>query len=77
MDKYTSTEEAYKNGYRDGMKAALKGQVGCRACKSLNEEESPMYIAEIFIYGAGYYNSSIPIYHCPQCGKPLKKYQKE
>lgn len=46
-------------------------------CYLFNEEESPMYIAEIFIYGAGYYNSSIPIYHCPQCGKPLKKYQKE
>lgn len=77
MDKYTSTEEAYKNGYRDGMKTASKGQVGCRVCKALNEVKEAMSVADIYIHGTGYYNFSIPIYYCPQCGKPLRKYQKE
>lgn len=77
MDKYTSTEEAYKNGYRDGMKAASQGRVDCTVCKALNEEKEAMSVSEIYIYGAGYYNFSIPIYYCPQCGKPLKKYKKE
>lgn len=49
----------------------------CPVCKALNEEKEAMSVSEIYIYGAGYYNFSIPIYYCPQCGKPLKKYQKE
>lgn len=49
----------------------------CPICKALNEEESAMSVAEIYIYGAGYYYFTIPIHCCPQCGKPLKKYQKE
>ena len=77
MDKYTSTEEAYKNGYRDGMKAASQSRIDCPVCKDLNEDESAIPLADIYIYGAGSCNFSIPIYYCPQCGKPLKKYQKE
>jgi len=47
----------------------------CKFCMELNEEMEDIVIREIWIRSAGYYNWSCQIYHCPNCGRLLKKYK--
>ena len=43
--------------------------------QELNEEKEKIRIDSIYINNAGYYNYTIPIIHCPRCGKRLDKYK--
>lgn len=47
----------------------------CKYCKDLNEEKERITIEELHLHPSGYYNYSIPLIHCPNCGKILNKYK--
>jgi len=46
----------------------------CRFCRDLNDEKEHINVDEIEIQGR-YYHYSMPIIHCPVCGKILDKYK--
>lgn len=47
----------------------------CKYCTELNEEKEKIRVDDIYIENAGHYHYSIPIRHCPVCGKILDKYK--
>lgn len=43
----------------------------CETCEELNEELKDVYISEIKIADAGYFNWHREILYCPTCGKRI------
>ena len=70
MDNYTLTEQAYKNGYKQGLKDAVKKRdAGCKYCIGLPREHMECFTMP---------NAStkdydiITIKFCPNCGARMK-----
>ena len=68
MDKYTLTEQAYKNGYEQGLRDAIKD--GEWVVSSYSRHHYKCSVCR----GGNLYKGGVPVLsaHCPHCGARMK-----
>lgn len=67
MDINNATEIAYKNGYEQGMKDAVK-HGRCKFCEDLDK----MYEVVCYLPHDSGDATDIPINYCPNCGSDMR-----
>ena len=65
MDKYTATEQAYKNGYEQGKKYATSHD-RCRFCRGATYTDNPFTV----ITQRGK-EVEVQFHYCPNCGSKI------